>query len=122
MIVVLAACLLALLSPSPAPGGLPPISDFPRLESEKNVGLAALEEGNLEEAVRRFGQVRRLAPGEPLGWADGAVAAMRRKEPAQAGELLATAQRPLTYRLRIRALSTGDSQRGLVPTNRMASA
>ncbi|HMF09944.1 MAG TPA: tetratricopeptide repeat protein, partial [Thermoanaerobaculia bacterium] len=93
MILVLAACLLALLSLSPAPGGLPPVSDLPRLESEKNVGLAALEEGNLEEASRRFGEVRRLAPGEPLGWADGAVAALRRKEPAQARELLAAASR-----------------------------
>ena len=93
MILVLAACLLALLSLSPAPGGLPPVADFPRLESEKNVGLAALEEGNLGEAERRFGEVRRLAPGEPLGWADGAVAALRRKEPAHARELLATAEK-----------------------------
>jgi pyruvate/2-oxoglutarate dehydrogenase complex dihydrolipoamide dehydrogenase (E3) component len=39
------------------------------------VGLAALEEGNLAEARRRFQTVRELAPAEPLGWANGAVAA-----------------------------------------------
>jgi len=33
---------------------LPGESDLARLESAKNVGLAALEEGNLDEARRRF--------------------------------------------------------------------
>jgi tetratricopeptide (TPR) repeat protein len=72
-----------------APGQRPPAaSDLPRLETEKNVGLAALEEGNLEDAKTRFEAVRRLAPGEPLGWADGAVAAMRSKDLPTAARLL----------------------------------
>ena len=33
------------------------------------------------EAQKHFEAVRRLAPDEPLGWADGAVAAMRGKDP-----------------------------------------
>ncbi|HEX9689778.1 MAG TPA: FG-GAP-like repeat-containing protein, partial [Thermoanaerobaculia bacterium] len=65
--------------------------DVPRLESAKNVGLAALEEGNLDEARRRFETVRQLAPTEPLGWANGAVTAMRAKDLARAKELLAEA-------------------------------
>jgi len=70
---------------------VPPETDLARLESAKNVGLAALEEGNLDEARRRFETVRQLAPSEPLGWADGAVVAMRAKDLMRAKELLAEA-------------------------------
>jgi Tfp pilus assembly protein PilF len=55
------------------------------------VGLAALEEDHLAEAGKRFETVRRLAPGEPLGWANGAVASMRGKDLASAQKLLAQA-------------------------------
>lgn len=55
------------------------------------MGLAALEEDNLAEAGKRFETVRKLAPGEPLGWANGAVAAMRGKDLASAQKLLAQA-------------------------------
>jgi len=72
------------------PGEAAP-ADVSRLESAKNVGLAALEEGNLAEARRRFEAVRRLAPAEALGWADGAVAALRAKDGTAAKELLAGA-------------------------------
>src|SRR6266496_1974301 len=75
------------------PGSIPPASEIPRLQAEKNVGLAALEEGNFEEAKRRFEAVRRLAPQEPLGWADGAVVALREKNAARAEPLLAQARR-----------------------------
>ena len=68
-----------------------PETDLARLESAKNVGLAALEEGNLDEARRRFETVRQLAPSEPLGWADGAVVAMRAKDLARAKDLLTEA-------------------------------
>ena len=57
------------------------------------MGLAALEEDNLSEAGRRFEAVRKLAPWEPLGWADGAVAAMRGKDLAAAAKLLAEARK-----------------------------
>ena len=63
---------------------LPPLAsaesqpaDVSRLEAEKNLGLAALEQGDPGQARRRFEAVRRLAPAEPLGWSNGAVAAMR---------------------------------------------
>ncbi|HEY3172031.1 MAG TPA: FG-GAP-like repeat-containing protein, partial [Thermoanaerobaculia bacterium] len=68
-----------------------PETDLARLESAKNVGLAALEEGNIDEARRRFETVRQLAPSEPLGWANGAVVALRARDLAQAKELLAQA-------------------------------
>src|SRR5438445_1636555 len=74
-----------------APAPLPSSTQIPRLESEKNVGLAALEEGNFPEAKKRFEAVRRLAPGEPLGWADGAIVELRGKELAQARSLLSQA-------------------------------
>ena len=75
-----------------SPGPIPP-AEIPRLQTEKNVGLAAVEEGNLAEARRRFEALRRLAPQEPLGWADGAVVAMREKNLAGAKTLLAQALR-----------------------------
>jgi tetratricopeptide (TPR) repeat protein len=86
MIRNLLALLLALLAAGPA--GEP---DVPRLQTAKNVGLAALEEGKLDEARRRFETVRQLAPAEPLGWANGALAAMRAKDLTQARDLLARA-------------------------------
>ena len=70
---------------------LPP--DTARAEAEKNVGLANLEEGDLAGAAARFAAVRRLAPGEPLGWANGAVAALRAKDLEGAKTLLAEARR-----------------------------
>jgi hypothetical protein len=60
----------------------PPSPDLARLQEARNVGLAALEEGDLPEAQKRFEAVRRLAPQDPLGWADGAVAALRAKDAA----------------------------------------
>jgi tetratricopeptide (TPR) repeat protein len=73
------------VAPSPA--------EIASLQTARNVGLAALEEGNLDEAARRFEAVRRLAPADPLGWADGGLAAMRGKDLAGAEKLLAQALR-----------------------------
>ena len=67
--------------------------ELSRLEAEKNLGLAALEEGDAAQARRRFDAVRKMAPAEPLGWADGAIAAMRAKDLRQARKLLAEALR-----------------------------
>ena len=78
-----------LLLPAAAVPPAPP--DLLRLETARNVGLAALEEGNLDEARRRFQAVRQLAPGEPLGWANGGVAAMRSGDAGEARDLLAGA-------------------------------
>ncbi len=85
MSALLAGWLVLFLTAEPA---LPPPADLPRLEADKNVGLAALEEGNLAEAARRFEQARKLAPSEPLGWADGAVTALRGKNLPEARRLL----------------------------------
>src|SRR5262245_66564314 len=78
--------------------------DRERLETEKNVGLAALEEGQFADARKRFEAVRRLAPREPLGWANGAVAAMRAKDLAEARRLLAEAARLAPRDARVAAL------------------
>src|SRR5450756_999794 len=71
----------------------PLAADISRLEAEKKLGLAALEEGDAGEARRRFEAVRRIAPAELLGWADGAVAAMRAGGLSEARKLLAEALR-----------------------------
>ncbi len=68
-------------------------ADLSRLQAEKNLGLAALEEGDVAGARAHFEAVRRLAASEPLGWADGAVAAMRAKDLPEAKKLLAEAMR-----------------------------
>jgi tetratricopeptide (TPR) repeat protein len=92
------ALLLAALAASASPG------DVLALQADRNVGLAALEEGNLAEAARRFERVRRLAPSDPLGWANGAVAAMRARDLATAEKLLAEALRLSGSDARILAL------------------
>jgi len=53
---------------SPLESAPAPPADISRLEAEKNLGLAALEQGEPGEARRRFEAVRRLAPAQPLGW------------------------------------------------------
>ena len=83
----LLAALSARLSPSPS------ASDLAALQAARNVGLAALEEGRLDEASKSFETIRRRAPDEPLGWADGAVAAARAKDFATAEKLVAGAIR-----------------------------
>jgi tetratricopeptide (TPR) repeat protein len=71
----------------------PSTVDLARLQEARNVGLASLEEGNLPEAQKRFGDVRALAPDDPLGWADGAVTGLRARDPAAAAKLMAEALR-----------------------------
>jgi tetratricopeptide (TPR) repeat protein len=78
---------------SPPATAQPQPADIPRLEAEKNLGLAALEQGDPGEARRRFEAVRRLAPVEPMGWANGAVAAMRASDLPAARKLLGEAMR-----------------------------
>jgi tetratricopeptide (TPR) repeat protein len=92
LVAFLTGLLAFVLSPA-SPPAPPAAVELPALQTARNVGLAALEEGNLAEAAKRFAEMRRLAPAEPLGWADGAVAAMRGKDFAQAKKLLAEADR-----------------------------
>ena len=89
---------------SPLASAQPPPPDIPRLEAAKNLGLAALEQGDPGEARRRFEAVRRLAPAEPLGWANGAVAAMRAADLPAARKLLAEAMRLAPSDSRVLAL------------------
>ena len=118
----LRSALLVSLFPAAA---VPP--EAPRLETARNVGLAALEEGNLEEARRRFEVVRRFAPEEPLGWANGAVAAMRSKDLASAERLLREALRLAPGDPRVLALEgtrrtlTGDSAGGMAMFEKAAA-
>lgn len=82
---------IALLSLATGPVDSRSAADLPKLEAEKNVGLAALEEGNLAEARKRFETVRELAPSEALGWCNGAVAALRSRDLVEAKRLLTEA-------------------------------
>jgi tetratricopeptide (TPR) repeat protein len=98
------------------------------LQSAKNVGLAALEEGNLAEAAKRFETVRRLAPAEPLGWADGAVAALRAKNLSEAKSLAAEALKRSPADARVlaiegaRAEAAGDTAAAISAYERAAAA
>ena len=112
--------VLAALALSPA--------ELARLEATKNVGLAALEEGNLPDAVKRFEIARKLAPAEPLGWANGAVAAMRAKDLAAAQKLLAEAVKLAPGDARVLALEgarrelAGDAAGAVEAFERAAAA
>ena len=97
------ALLLSLAPPSAA--AAPSDGDLSRLQTARNVGLAALEEGDLAGAKKRFEEVRKLAPAEPLGWADGAVAAMREKDLPGGRKLLDEAARLAPSDPRVAALS-----------------
>lgn len=102
LLLTLAALVGFVTAPAAPPAAAP--SDLGRLQTARNVGIAALEEGNLPEARRRFEEIRRLAPAEPLGWADGAVVALRSKDLLEAGKLLGEAERIAPGDPRIAAL------------------
>ncbi len=72
--------------------------------------------------------MRKLAPGEPLGWADGAIAAMRAKDLAEAKKLLAEASRLAAADSRVLALEgtlrelEGDSAGAIEAFEKAAAA
>ena len=119
--------LWSLVLPSAA-GAEVPAADLSRLQADKNLGLAALEEGDLAEARKRFEAVRKLAPAEPLAWADGAVAAMRARDLAGAKKLLAEASRLAPSDSRVLALEgtlaeqEGDAARAAEAFRKAAAA
>ena len=106
----------------------PSASDLAALQAARNVGLASLEEGRPEEASKSFEAVRRRAPEEPLGWADGAVAAARAKDFASAGKLLAEALRLAPADARVLAIdgavleAAGDRAGALAAYEKAAAA
>ncbi len=55
----------------------PPTPDLEELDRLRTVGLALLEEGRLADAAASFSHLTELAPEEPLGPADLAVARLR---------------------------------------------
>jgi tetratricopeptide (TPR) repeat protein len=59
-----------------------------RLITLKNTGLAYLEEDKIEEAIERFDELRRLAPNEPLAYANLAEAYRRAAKFAEAEEAI----------------------------------
>jgi len=65
-------------------GGREEAARHEELERLRVVGLAYLEEERLAEAAERFERLARMAPGEPLGPANLAVAEMRRGAPEAA--------------------------------------
>ncbi len=89
---------------TPASPATPSDAQLSSLQTARNVGLAALEDGNLTEAKKRFEDVRRLAPAEPLGWANGGVVALREKDLAATEKLLAEAARLAPSDPRVAAL------------------
>ena len=105
---------------------LPP--DAARAEAEKNVGLANLEENDLAGAAARFAAVRKLAPGEPLGWANGAVAALRAKDLGVAKTLLLEARRLAPGDARVlaiegaRAEAAGETSAAIAAYEKAAAA
>ncbi len=81
--------ILALLA-ALAASGLDP-DKASRILAARNLGLAQLEEGR-KEARATFARLAELVPEEPIGWADGAIAALREGDLAGAEKLLARAE------------------------------
>jgi Tfp pilus assembly protein PilF len=78
---VLAAGLLALGAGCHSHVDLPPVSSKEYLEtvSDFNVGLAALQVGDDITADKTLSATTQLAPGEPAGWANWGVLALRQR-------------------------------------------
>jgi tetratricopeptide (TPR) repeat protein len=78
---VLAAGLVALCSGCHSHADLPPVSSQQYLDtvSDFNVGLASLQVGDDITADKMLSAMTRLAPGEPAGWANWGVLAVRQR-------------------------------------------
>jgi len=79
--IVLAASLIAMFPGCRPTSDLPPISSKQYLDtvSDFNVGLAALQVGDDIAADKMLSAVTELAPGEPAGWANWGVLALRQR-------------------------------------------
>jgi hypothetical protein len=84
-ILILAAALLVIASAAlwwwrSSPSGLPQpgTGEYERATRGFYTGLAALEVGLLDDALGHFTTVTQVAPAEPAGWANVAVAHLRR--------------------------------------------
>ncbi len=74
---------IALATAGCEPGGkLPAIAspEYLQAVSAFHIGLAALQVGDDLTADQRLAEVTRLAPGEPAGWADWGVLALRQRK------------------------------------------
>ena len=81
LLTVLAAGLVAVCAGCHSHVELPPVSSKEYLDtvSDFNVGLAALQVGDDVTADKMLSAVTRLAPGEPAGWANWGVLAVRQR-------------------------------------------
>ena len=77
-----------------SPGKLPDKSsaEYRNAVSAFNVGLAALQVGDDVRAQSKLAEVTRLAPGEPAGWANWGVLALRQRNFDAASERLERAR------------------------------
>src|SRR5258708_21917572 len=78
---VVAAGLIAVCAGCHSNAELPPVSSRQYLDavSDFSVGLAALQVGDDMTADKMLAAVTQLAPGEPAGWADWGVLALRQR-------------------------------------------
>src|SRR5437763_715076 len=60
----------------PEPGSAP----YPDAVPAFFVGVAALQVGDDTRADKKLGELAQLAPGEPAGWADWGVLALRQRD------------------------------------------
>ena len=80
---------LALLALAAAPP--PSVSVSPEVATLRALGLAQLENERTGEALETFRKLTGLVPGDPLPWADLAVAALRLQKNDEAANAIAQA-------------------------------
>lgn len=85
--------------------GLPSASSaaYSQFVSSFYVGLAAMEVGNDVRAEKQLAQATELAPGEPAGWADWGILALRQRNFTQAKQRLDRAHKLAPHNSRIDA-------------------
>ena len=91
----------------------PPSQQYTQFVGAFYVGLAALEVGNDVRAETMLQQATQIAPGEPAGWADWGILALRQRNFEQASQRLERAHTLAPHNGRIEAdLGTLESTRG----------
>jgi Flp pilus assembly protein TadD len=125
---VLAACLFTVLVGCDRGGKLPDVSskEYDHTVSAFYIGLAALQVGDDVQAESRLAEVTRLAPGEPAGWANWGVLALRQRNFELAAQRLdkAQAEAPkdahISYLRGLLARNRGDSAQAIADLRKAA--
>lgn len=118
---VAAMAAAALLATGCHSSGLPEVSSpaYTRLVSAFYVGLSALQVGDDVRAQSSLQQATQIAPGEPAGWADWGILALRQRNFAPATERLDRARdlapknARMYYLLGLLGTAQGDSQQAI---------